>query len=423
MSGNYASLLTALWLLIRRQLGHDLFRTAVSVSAVASGVVIAIAVNAVMAGFETKFVRRTIDISPHVELSSDPALVPGRLERALLPDGVLVISQHPPALAPARIDRPDELLEALAVHPDVAAASACVAGAAIVGLGDREARGELVGIDPAEYQRVVDLEADMVEGSIHDLPGSGAGIVLGRGLADQIGARHGQYISVRAGSAPPQSFRVQGIIYTGVTYYDLRYCYVLKPVAQRLFGLGPRVNRVVLRLHDFERAPEVAEAATRLSGKHSTPWQDANTHVLSLLNTNKALTLIVSIGVLVVAAVGILNVLMMMVMDRRESIALLKSVGYSAREITLGFMGQGLAIGLIGVAVGCVVGYYVVEILGTVPIPKLAVLDTRTLLVHNIPRHYLLAGGVAVAVSVLASVLPALRAGSVDPVEILRGHN
>lgn len=412
-----------MWLLIRRQLGHDLFRTSVSVGAVASGVVIAIAVNAVMAGFETKFVRRTIDINPHVEISSDPAIAPGRMERTLGPQGVLVISRDPLLPSPARIDRPDELLEALRAHPEVAAASTCVAGAAIIGLGDREARAELVGIDPFEYQQVVDLEADMVAGSIHDLPGSATGIVLGRGLAEIMGARVGQYVTLRAGSAPPLSFRVQGIIYTGVTFYDLRYCYVLKSVAQRLFDLGPRVNRVVLRLYDFENAPQVARMARHLTDRHTMPWQDANTHVLSLLNTNKALTAVVSLGVLVVAAVGILNVLMMMVMDRRESIALLKSIGYSAREVTLAYMGQGFAVGLLGVAVGCVLGYYVVEILGTVPIPKLAVLDTKTLLVHNVPRHYVLAGGVAISVSVLASVLPALRAGRVDPVEILRGHN
>src|SRR5690606_32563506 len=103
----------------------------------------------------------------------------------------------------------------------------------------------------------------------------------------------------------------------------------------------------------------------------------------SLLNTNKMLTLIVSLGVLIVAAIGILNVMMMMVIDRVESIALLKSLGFSAIDIALAWIGLGLAIGVLGVATGCSLGYYVVEILGTVPIPRLAVVDTETLLVNN----------------------------------------
>jgi lipoprotein-releasing system permease protein len=185
---------------------------------------------------------------------------------------------------------------------------------------------------------------------------------------------------------------------------------------------GAEVNRVDIRLRDFEQAIEVAADIEHLTGKRTIAWQDANTHVISLLNTNKMLTAIVTVGVLIVAAFGILNVLMMTVLDKLDTIALLKSIGYSSLEVGLAWLGVGLAVGLLGVAVGCSLGYYAVELIGTIPIPRLAVVDTETLLVNNLLRHYVLAGGIAIGISMLAAVLPAVRAARLDPVATLRGR-
>ena len=189
------------------------------------------------------------------------------------------------------------------------------------------------------------------------------------------------------------------------------------------FGQRDDVEIRYLADPDSRLFEERAQKVEQLTGKRAVSWQEANTHIISLMQTNRMLTNIVSVGVLIVAGFGILNVLMMTVIDKLDSIALLKSIGYSRREIMLAYLGLGFGVGLLGVLVGCSVGYYVVEFLGTVPIPRLAVLDTHTLLVNNLPRHYLLAGGVALVVSMLAAILPAMRAGQLDPVAILRGHS
>ena len=416
-------MLAALSLIIRRQVTHDLFRTTISVGAVASGVVIAIAVNAVMSGFETKFVIRTIEISPHVVVYDDPAssgtLAENWSEKT---NGLVIVSANPAPDQPPRIEKPDELIDALRARPEIAAASGSMVLQGIFVSGTREARGELVGIDPDEHQQVVDLETDLIAGTLTDLYAS-SGVILGKGLAERIGAKYRDFINVRLTEGDTRTMRVVGIIHTGVTFSDLRYAYTLLSVAQGFTGRGSEVNRIDIKLHDFEQALEVAGEIERMVGKRTIAWQDANTHILALLNTNKMLTAIVSLGVLIVAAIGILNVMMMMVMDRVDSIALLRSLGYNSAQIAAAWMGLGLAIGLLGVAVGCSFGYYVVEILGTVPIPKLAVVDTETLLVNNLPRHYLLVGGVATGVSVVAGVLPAIRAARMDPVTILRGRN
>ncbi|MCA8913407.1 MAG: ABC transporter permease [Planctomycetes bacterium] len=414
----------AIFLLIHRQLSHDLFRTSVSVGAVASGVIITIAVNAVMSGFQTKFALSTVETSPQIQVYDYPPTGGRGLADDWSEDGRIVTLSHEPAPHdPPRIEKPTELLEALEAMPEVEAASPSMVGSAIVNFGSSEARGDMVGIIPERHQRVVDLEKDLTSGTLSDLYASGGGVILGKGMADNLGAQRGDFVTVRLSAGDPHSLRVVGVIHTGVTFVDLRTAYTLLSVAQRIMGRGREVNRLNVRLHDYDNALEVARDIEQLTGKRAVSWQEANTHIISLMQTNRMLTNIVSVGVLIVAGFGILNVLMMTVIDKLDSIALLKSIGYSRREIMLAYLGLGFGVGLLGVLVGCSVGYYVVEFLGTVPIPRLAVLDTHTLLVNNLPRHYLLAGGVALVVSMLAAILPAMRAGQLDPVAILRGHS
>jgi lipoprotein-releasing system permease protein len=415
--------LGALLLLIRRQVTHDLFRTSVSVGAVACGVIITVAVNGVMAGFETKFVMRTIETSPQIMVYDDPAGGGSLADDWSDQLGVVTVTSAPAPHQPPRIEKPAELLAALHAMPEVLAAAPAMVGSAIFQFGGREARADLNGVLPEQHQRVVDLERDLVSGMLTDLHASGDGVIIGQGLADTLGAKRGDFVSVRLSVGEQHSLRVVGVFHTGVTLTDLRSAYTLLTVAQRIMGRGREVNRVAVRLHDFDDALEVAARIETLTGKRAISWQEFNTHVISLLNTNRMLTDIVSVGVLIVAGFGILNVLMMTVLDKLNSIALLKSIGYSALEVSLAWLGLGLVVGLLGVAVGCSLGYYVVELLGTIPIPRLAVVDTETLLVNNLPKHYVLAGGVAAGVSMLAALLPALKAGRLDPVEILRGHS
>lgn len=414
----------ALVLLVRRQLTHDPFRTGVSVLAVASGVVIAIAVNAVMSGFDTTFVGRTIEVSPHIEVFEDPRPRPDELATRLsrTEGGVVTLRSDQPRPRPPRIDRPAETMQFVASQPEVAVAAPVAAGVALLQHGSRESGCDLLGIEPDLQDQVVSIRSDLVAGSLEALHG-GQAVILGEQLAQRLGARNGDVVTVRFGRERGAALRVAGILRTGISLIDQRRAYTLLRDAQRFLGLGRDINRIAVRLHDHEQAQDVARRLEDATGRRTVGWPDANTHVLSLLETNKLLTRIVSLGVLAVAAVGILNVLMMMVLEKTGTIALLKAAGFGRGDILLAFLLQGVAVGALGVLAGCVAAYYVVEALGRVPIPRLAMLETDHLLVNNLARHYLQAGGVALLVSALASLLPAWRAGALVPVEVFRGRH
>src|SRR5690606_18377832 len=146
-------------------------------------------------------------------------------------------------------------------------------------------------------------------------------------------------------------------------------------------------------------------------------WQEANKNFLSIFVIQQVITYLVTGGIMIVAAFCILNALIMLVMEKLPEIALLKSMGYTRRDITLTFFFEGLAIGVVGVLVGCVLGYYLTVFVGSLPIPQRGLIESETLTMNNVPRLYVIAGSAALVVTMLASVLPALRAGRLDPVE------
>ena len=183
---------------------------------------------------------------------------------------------------------------------------------------------------------------------------------------------------------------------------------------------NPKINAIAERLYDSAR-----ETAARIEGMVSyrtESWQEANENFLSIFVIQQVITYLVTGGIMIVAAFGILNVLVMLVMEKLPEIAMLKSMGFSGRDVTMIFLMEGAVIGLVGVLSGCVFGYYLTEFVGTLPIPMKGLIESEHLVMNNALYLYVRAGVAAMIVTLIASVLPAMRAGRLDPVETLRGH-
>ena len=124
---------------------------------------------------------------------------------------------------------------------------------------------------------------------------------------------------------------------------------------------------------------------------------------------------------LVVAAFGVLNILIMAVLERVNDIAILKSFGLSRNDITMIYMFQGIVIGLIGATVGLIAGKITVELLRRVPIQMEGLVKVEGLLLSEHREQYIKAFFAALIVVTLAAVYPARRAARYDPVEVIRG--
>ncbi len=408
----------------RRHLVHDLFRTTISVGGVSMGVAFMIMLGAIMTGFEKKFVDETIEASPHITVYDEFRGTTDEFAvlASVSVQGVVEVRSARPRERVYRIKKPLELLEVARRTEGVQAAAMNAVGTAILNFGNREVGCSLVGIDPDAQERVVATDKYVLGGRLHDLHSAGGAVILGAGLAEKLGIVRGDTVTASLKSGGARALRVVGLLKTGIVSIDNVRAYTLVGLAQQLLGNGRDVNRIVLRLDDHERARDVASDLERVVGYKTESWQEANANFLAIFVIQQTITWIVTGGIMIVAAFGILNVLIMLVMEKYPEIAMLKSMGYTAVDVTTIFLLEGLAIGVMGVVVGSTLGFWGAELLGTLPIPQKGLVDSEHLIINNAPRLYVIAAISALASTVLASVMPALRAGRLDPVDTLRGH-
>jgi lipoprotein-releasing system permease protein len=126
--------------------------------------------------------------------------------------------------------------------------------------------------------------------------------------------------------------------------------------------------------------------------------------------------------VLMVGGFGILSIQIMIVLEKRRDIALLKSVGYSSRSVLAIFLAEGAVVAVIGAALGAAASHFVLAALRTIRSASgMGYVRPSTFAIYERPLVYVLAFGFAVGVGLLASLVPAWRASRVEPVDVLRG--
>jgi lipoprotein-releasing system permease protein len=215
--------------------------------------------------------------------------------------------------------------------------------------------------------------------------------------------------------------RVVGIFATGVTPVDYSRAYMLLNSAQTLLDQKNVINEIIIRTEDYTRAEGYAAQIESVCGYRTESWQESNENFLKIFKIQTVITTVITMALLVVAAFGVLNILIMAVLERVNDIAILKSFGLSRGDITVVYVFQGLVIGLVGSLMGLGLGKVVIEWLRNLPITVEGLVKAEGLLMSEKPSQYLMAFVSAMAIVLLAAVYPARRAAKYDPVEVIRG--
>ncbi|MGB7332063.1 MAG: FtsX-like permease family protein, partial [Terriglobales bacterium] len=193
-------------------------------------------------------------------------------------------------------------------------------------------------------------------------------IILGNDMANEIGATLGSVVLVTSpqgeltpfGMVPKYiRFRVAGIFNSGFFDYDSSWAFIRLADAQQLFGLGDVISVIQFKIDDIYQAGVVAHELERAAGQGfmTTNWMEQNKPLFRALRLERVVTFI-TIGLIVfVAALNILISLIMMVMEKTKDIAVLMSLGTKKAQIRRVFIAQGVLIGVIGTAIGLVIGY------------------------------------------------------------------
>ncbi len=333
------------------------------------------------------------------------------------------------------------LLTKVLAEPGVDAAAPFVLTKALVGAGHKYNDGAYVmGIIPEGEggPPVTTIRSYRTSGDFrfHTLDGKQQGAVIGAKLANKLqvfpGADSitlttvGAEVSPVTGTPIPREIRLEvtGVFDTGMYEYDNGYIFVSLAVAQRLADLGQDVTGLEVRTTDRFIAPGVAQSLARKLGYpyRTEDWQAQNSSLFSALRLEKLGMTFILLLIILVAAFNIVGTLTMVVADKTKEIGILRAMGMPAASIRRIFLVQGTLIGVVGTALGLMVGLLTAIALDAY---KLIKLDPQVYFIDHLPvARTPLDIGVTVAASLLiaavATVYPAIQASRLFPVEAMR---
>ena len=375
-------------------------QSGLTVLGVAVGVMVLIVALSLTNGFIDELVRSTLRATPMVTLQS--------------------------YLAGDTLGEDPELLEAIGDSQGVTAAApflssqALIARRASASLGIRARQGytQVVGIDPELETEVLELEvlADQAEAIASE-----GGIVLGSSLAQQLGVMQGDEIIMRDITGATATFTVAGTFRVGNELIDSVASYMSIENLQAYLDAPGRISGYHVRIDEPTRAREVGlQLAERFSLRPVT-WESLFASLISQLELQKAVIGVVVFLIVLVAAFGIANVLVLTVAEKTEEIAILRALGASERQVVSVFMLEGFLLGFVGTALGAVLGVLVAGYFRVQPFPLPGDLYFITQLPVEVQAFDILwVCAVSLITSVIAGVFPARRAARLDPVQVLR---
>lgn len=292
------------------------------------------------------------------------------------------------------------------------------------------------GIDPEKERLVTDLERNLKVGSLYleqeedELPG----ILLGATLADRLGVELGDKVvlfslkegSLTTGWSQPKAskLKVRGIFETGMYEYDASLVYISLYTAQKLFNLGTKVTGLHVKLDNLYQADKVAKELEEKLGYHyyALDWMHMHKNLFSWMALEKYAMFIVLSLIVAVAAFNIISTLIMVVIEKRKDIGILKSMGSTNTSIMKIFMFEGLVVGAVGIVLGSAFGYLLCRIQRSFNIISLPseIYFISSLPVDMRPLDFILVAVAAMILTFLATVYPARRAAQLSPVEAIR---
>jgi lipoprotein-releasing system permease protein len=421
--------------------------TGISIAGVAAGVASLVVALAINNGFRQDLQDRLLGSTSHINLL--------RVES----DGI-------------KNWRP--LMERLSKQPHVVGTAPAIYEQVLISRGPRARGAVLKGMIPAYERKVSDLLNTVKIGSMDPLDKDAAGeapavvnktlppgrqpqttasapsspddlnsvqeriasmppIVLGKDIAEDLGATLNSLVLVTSpqgeltpfGLVPKYSrFRVVGIFNSGFFDYDSSWAFTRLSDTQNLEGLGDQITVLEFKVDDIYQAGEISRQLEQAAGKGfmATNWMEQNKALFRALRLERLVTFI-TIGLIVfVAALNILISLTMMVMEKTRDIAVLMSMGTRKSQVRRLFITQGLLIGVIGTAIGLVLGYALSWAGGHYHLLSLAPEVYSIDYVPFAPRAIdgVLVALVAIGISLVATLYPSWSAARILPAEALR---
>jgi lipoprotein-releasing system permease protein len=383
---------------------------------VAIGVGVIVFMSALLAGLQANFIRRVLSAQAHIQLLPPQEVAralrqgrdtaPGELEAAIV---------QPPLQRLKGIDQWQAIATQIRAMPEVLVVSPVAGGSALVVRGSASRSINVVGIEPALYYRIVNLNDKLVRGSARL---GGTDMLIGTDLASDLGVTVGDKLRLTSAAGTVLVLAVNGIFDLGNKGANQRTTFVALHTAQSLLGLPGGVTSLEVTVQDVYAAEQVAEHITAATSVQADSWIKTSAQFFAAISAqttaNRAIRFFVGLSV----ALGIASVLVVSVVQKSREIGILRAMGISQGQILRLFLLQGGLLGMGGSVLGCAIG------------------ATALLLWQNLARNadgtplfpltfdpvlFSFALALATMTGLAAAFAPAMRAARLDPVVAIRG--
>lgn len=392
-------------------------QTLLTLSAVATGVIIVVFVTSLVFGMQRHWTALLTEAIPHVTIQiAEPKPIP--LDD-LPGEGEGAISSRIEQRAPQDkyIENWAQVVEFVRTLPDVRVVAPVVRAQAFASKGGNPIGVTVVGADPEVQDQVSPVTKNLIAGRYLGL--GSEEIVIDYELARELNLATGERVLLTSSTGASQAFTVVGIYSqgrgSGSTYITLR-------MAQSLYGLGTAVSVILVKVGDIFAADRVAERIRALLPYEAWSWIQDSPNLLSSLKVQISSAYLVSGFSLIASSFAIASILIVSVLQKSKQIGILKSMGARRRQILTVFLLEGLGIAVVGSLVGATVGVLIVYLLGLIDqlVTHVGRPPEPLFPVAILPLYIALTMLAAIATTVLAAVLPARRAARLNPVDVMR---
>ncbi len=384
------------------------------------GIAFFIVTQAQTSGFEAFFIRTILGTNGAIHISDRFQDLTGMVSKTEKDGSVkFVFNSREDARYVEGVERPDLVREALREFPQPTGTSEILEGSAVIDSGSRKHSVQVHGIRIEDHILASNLENQIIRGKVSDFAVDENGCLVGNRVAERLRLQLGDRVVVQAG-AESRQFRVVGIFETGVSQIDKKRIFLHHSATQSLFGRGLGRTIFQLSIQEPDDAVDLAHQMQLTLGHRVISWQEREKVWLEVFRALRASSAITVSSILLLAGLGIFNVFAIMVIEKTRDIAILRSMGFSPREVSSVFLWQGGIVLFAGIILGCLVGFLATYGISKIPMRIRGIFSTDSFVVNWDANHYLWAILIASLFVSIASWIPARRAARIEPAKIIR---
>jgi lipoprotein-releasing system permease protein len=390
------------------------------------GVTFGISMYVFMTGFMTGVNNAQNDLAfsslAHIRVYNDRPADNTNIVKKVYPNSLVILHNAKIIKYTDGIKNSKTILDALKSQKDITAITTQLNINVFFKNAGNKVNGSVSGVDVVNENKVFNTSKYITEGNWNELKERSDGIFVPVDMAKNLSLKVNDNLNILTSDGISKNYKVIGLFKTDVASIDKSKAYININAARQLIGANQSyVTDIQINIKDYNKTDNIINNITSIIPYKAESWQIANQQLVAGSSLRDIIAIAVSLVILLVAGFGIYNILNMMIYEKMDSIAILKAVGFSGKDVNKIFISIALSIGIFGGLMGLLMGFGLSSLIDQIPFNTESLPTIKTYPINYNPKFYLIGGTFAIVTTYFAGFFPSRKASGIDPVIIIRG--